>query len=304
MEKKKTLLIVISVGLFLVLAIGAALLIFSPKKSEQTSLASLQKDKQPLPATTQNTISTSEAPADTTTGTTGSVNSSTTNTTTPAVNPTEWIKNPQSIQSMQTPPQSVSQNRGDVIIIYGDNAVTTKSPTASNDTGTAKATDTNKIVIEVPKTGTQAPLPDQETLAEKKSNTQTQTKTQAIQTQQLQSETSTRKSNTETKTVTKATTVSSKPVTKSTPATNIIYTDYWIQTGAFTSKVRAESVKEELAMKGISSYTEVKEVQGKTYYRVRLGPYTSKNEAEYWLNLVKSFDGFNDSYISVVQRKQ
>jgi DedD protein len=73
--------------------------------------------------------------------------------------------------------------------------------------------------------------------------------------------------------------------------------DYWVQTGAFTVKVRAEGVKETLASKGITSIIENREVDGKTWYRVRVGPYTSENEASYWLALVKSIDGFADSQI-------
>ena len=73
--------------------------------------------------------------------------------------------------------------------------------------------------------------------------------------------------------------------------------DYWVQTGAFTAKVRAEGVKETLASKGITSIIENREVDGRTWYRVRVGPYTSETEANYWLALVKSIDGFSDSQV-------
>jgi DedD protein len=32
-------------------------------------------------------------------------------------------------------------------------------------------------------------------------------------------------------------------------------------------------------------------------YRVRIGPYTSQNEADYWLAMVKSIDGFEKSQV-------
>jgi DedD protein len=85
------------------------------------------------------------------------------------------------------------------------------------------------------------------------------------------------------------------------PASSSAYDSYWVQTGAFTAKVRAEGVKENLSSKGISSIIENREVDGKTWYRVRVGPYTSENEASYWLALVKSIDGFADSQIRMTR---
>jgi len=80
--------------------------------------------------------------------------------------------------------------------------------------------------------------------------------------------------------------------------------DYWIQTGAYSSMVRAEDVKERLSSNGLTSIIENREVDGKLLYRVRLGPYTSENEAKYWLTLVKSIDNFGDSQIRQTTRQQ
>jgi DedD protein len=81
-------------------------------------------------------------------------------------------------------------------------------------------------------------------------------------------------------------------------------TDYWIQTGAYSSMVRAEDVKERLSSSGLTSIIENREVDGKILYRVRLGPYTSENEANYWLSLVKSIDNFGDSQVRQTVRQQ
>jgi DedD protein len=78
--------------------------------------------------------------------------------------------------------------------------------------------------------------------------------------------------------------------------------DYWVQTGAFTAKIRAEDSRELLASKGITSIIENSEINGKTWYRVRVGPYTSENEAKYWLALVKTIDGFGDSQVRQTAR--
>ncbi|MCL2761861.1 MAG: SPOR domain-containing protein [Treponema sp.] len=77
--------------------------------------------------------------------------------------------------------------------------------------------------------------------------------------------------------------------------------DYWVQTGAFSTKIRAEGAKESLASKGITSIIDNRDIDGKTWYRVRVGPYTSETEATYWLALVKAIDGFGESQIRQTQ---
>ena len=73
--------------------------------------------------------------------------------------------------------------------------------------------------------------------------------------------------------------------------------DYWIQTGAFTARIRAEGARENLASRGITSIIENREIDGRTWYRVRVGPYTTAEEANYWLSLVRSIDGFDNSQV-------
>ena len=90
-----------------------------------------------------------------------------------------------------------------------------------------------------------------------------------------------------------------KPAAKPAPAaeTSKSNNNYWVQTGAFSTQVRAEGAKESLASKGITSIIDNRDINGKTWYRVRVGPYISEKEASYWLALVKSIDGFGDSQI-------
>ena len=73
--------------------------------------------------------------------------------------------------------------------------------------------------------------------------------------------------------------------------------DFWVQTGAFSTITKAEGVKSTLASKGITSIIENRDVNGQTLFRVRVGPYTSQNEANYWLSLIKSINGFEDSQV-------
>jgi len=73
--------------------------------------------------------------------------------------------------------------------------------------------------------------------------------------------------------------------------------NFWIQTGAFSTIKYAERAKDYLAARGIKSIIEDPVINGKTWYRVRVGPYTTRDEANYWLALVKSIDGFSASQV-------
>ena len=92
-----------------------------------------------------------------------------------------------------------------------------------------------------------------------------------------------------------------KPAAKPAVDKSKTYDSYWVQTGAFSTKIRAEGAKESLASKGITSIIDNRDIDGKTWYRVRVGPYTSETEANYWLALVKSIDGFGDSQVRLSQ---
>ncbi len=76
--------------------------------------------------------------------------------------------------------------------------------------------------------------------------------------------------------------------------------EYWIQAGSFTSRSSAESAKRTLAEENISSRITIKTINGTDYYRVRIGPYANRQEAEKFLKWVKQLDAFDGSYISKV----
>jgi len=100
-----------------------------------------------------------------------------------------------------------------------------------------------------------------------------------------------------------ATTTAASTTTRTSSGTRTT-NDYWIQTGAYSAIVRAEDMKELLASKGFTSIIESRVVDGRNLYRVRLGPYTSEREANYWLSLVKAIDGFGDSQVRQTVRAQ
>lgn len=91
--------------------------------------------------------------------------------------------------------------------------------------------------------------------------------------------------------------VAAKPLTSKT-AKKIKADEYWIQAASFSSRTRADELKETLAAKGIASIISVKDIDGKSWYRVRIGPYSIKAEAEGWLSRLKDLPGCSEAYVS------
>ncbi len=92
-----------------------------------------------------------------------------------------------------------------------------------------------------------------------------------------------------------------KPAAKSAPVPTKLVEQFFIQAGAYSTKARADAIKAQLAEKKIKALVQIREVNGKTLFRVRVGPYNTKSEAEYWLSLIKTFEGFGESYVSMTK---
>jgi DedD protein len=99
-----------------------------------------------------------------------------------------------------------------------------------------------------------------------------------------------------------------KPATAQTavakPAAPRTVSEYWIQAAAFTSRSRADDLQRELAANGLSTLITLKDIDGTTWYRVRIGPYLSEAEAKGWLGKIKVLAGCSEAYVSkqIVQR--
>ena len=79
-------------------------------------------------------------------------------------------------------------------------------------------------------------------------------------------------------------------------------TQYWVQVAAYSNKKGAEGARSILDENKIpSDIFTYRDNKDKLYYRVRVGPYTTKSEAEYWrtkIVKIKDIDNANDSYIT------
>jgi cell division septation protein DedD len=101
-----------------------------------------------------------------------------------------------------------------------------------------------------------------------------------------------------------ATPPAAKPVVKAPPAAKpaatVSVTRYWIQTGSYKSQTRAEELSQSLAAKGLPGRVFAYRKTDETYFRVRIGPYTNRQEAEKFLAIVRQIQGLEASYISQV----
>ena len=74
---------------------------------------------------------------------------------------------------------------------------------------------------------------------------------------------------------------------------------YWVQVFSSADSSRAESIREELAGRGLSSSVQAREVNGLPRYRVRLGAFEGKSEAEHYAETVRSIPGYESSYVVI-----
>jgi DedD protein len=89
---------------------------------------------------------------------------------------------------------------------------------------------------------------------------------------------------------------------KQPSSTQVADVDFWVQVGFFSTQAIADNAKAALASKGITAVTQNAFVNGQNGFRVRIGPYTSNDEAGYWLKLIKAMDGFSQSYTLQTKR--
>ena len=79
-------------------------------------------------------------------------------------------------------------------------------------------------------------------------------------------------------------------------------TQYWVQVAAYSNKKGAEGARSILDENKIpSDIFTYRDNKDKLYYRVRVGPYTTKSEAEYWrtrIIKINDIDNVGDSYIT------
>lgn len=287
MEQKKILWVVVAISVFFLIIFGFALILYSPSKQSPTL---------------------SQAPKTISSYTNKSLESEFTN-----ANQSKISQDLKDQFDRNTAPTSASSNIN-FTFVAGETHPNTYGTVDVSEltTGNAEARTTMQIESSNKQDSTLNPtlaLANGEPVADSK---QTQSSEKTKQTT-IKTPTSNTAASSNSKTATTATSkATSTKTTQTTPKTTSntkkaepqTTTEYWIQTGSFAGKINAEKARDSLTARYLKAEIFTKDVNSTTTYRVRVGPYTSKSEAEYWLGTIKEIGDFSSSYISEVKVKQ
>ena len=298
MEQRRILWIVAAVGLFLLVVVGFALILYSPNKNQDPIITQNQSTND-IWASTQNAIpidpnyqtpNLQGTPLENIVALNGTQIQQ--GLTSQLENPTQsgMVQQNQS-QEMQTQPylaQPVANGNNvlpsdsmalvgkqvqDVTVISGNTKVITSGSTTIDLTGLTVNSTSQPVVTE---------------------NTNTQTENTVVPASTKTTSTTSAKASTKTTSTTKASSTKTTAKVSSTAKTETLAPKYWIQAGSYSSKKNAEEARNALSAEKIASeiftYTDA---NGNLFYRVRIGPYTTKSEAEYWQSRVALIEKFS-----------
>ena len=298
MEQRRILWIVAAVGLFLLVVVGFALILYSPNKNQDPIITQNQSTND-IWASTQNAIpidpnyqtpNLQGTPLENIVALNGTQIQQ--GLTSQLDNPTQsgMIQQNQS-QEMQTQPylaQPVANGNNvlpsdsmalvgkqvqDVTVISGNTKVITSGSTTIDLTGLTVNSTSQPVVTQ---------------------NTNTQTENTVVPASTKTTSTTSAKASTKTTSTTKASSTKTTAKVSSTAKTETLAPKYWIQAGSYSSKKNAEEARNALSAEKIASeiFT-FTDANGTLFYRVRIGPYTTKSEAEYWQSRVALIEKFS-----------
>ena len=277
MEQKKTLWIIAAVGVFLLVVLGVPAILHYPSRNPVPAYASI-------------------SPVEKKTSQGG------------------WTKPAAEVEATKGLPQDLSATKVNELVVLADNA-TVYSQNTEVQSNQATTIDLNalknnlvtdsqlqaqnqpqniNITVNVPDTKEEVKVsPKAEVQTVVKADTANSVKT--VQ----KAETKAAKS---TKTVAQANANTSSKNAAPAPKAEPKKTQYWVQVAAYSNKKGAEGARTILDENKIpSDIFTYRDNKDKLYYRVRVGPYTTKSEAEYWrtrIIKISEIDNANDSYIT------
>lgn len=274
MEQKRTLWIVAAVGVFLLVVLGAALILYTPQ-SKQATIANSR-------VTNSSTASNgwiSLAPS-------APLQNST--------NTDEKVEEESSVLSdKEIPNPAKTELRTEEVNIYAENANVYSEKTELNKLGenaTVKAETSEKpttIVLTEPEKTAEAKTSKPE-VSKPRSNVAVKNSVSEKQKAPAKPE---HKNTAKTAKTEQNKSVSAKPSVKEPEIVQ-----YWVQVTALTSRKSADEARNKLGENQITAdvftYTDNKK---QLFYRVRVGPYTTKSEAEYWRTKISKIDSFQNS---------
>ena len=285
MEQKRILWIVAAVGLFLLVVVGFALILYSPAQRQDPIITSNQStndiwsspgNANPINPNYQVSSLQGTPLENVVNGNIQSTDNSqqfTPVATSPAQQVSGQVPQGNNILPSDSMTLSGQQQVQDVTVFSGNTKVITNGSTTIELTRNSSNSVTQPVVTQ--SVSTQASSP--KTVV---ANTSAVSSTSSAKTTSTAKTSSTKPAS---KTTTTASTKTEAPVPK-----------YWIQAGSYSSKKNAEEARSVLSAEKIASeiFT-FTDANGTLFYRVRIGPYTTKSEAEYWQSRVALIEKFS-----------
>ena len=277
MEQKKTLWIIAAVGVFLLVVLGVPAILHYPSRNQIPAYASISPVEK--------------------------INSS-----------SGWTKNAADVSApVSLPSQDLASAKVNDLVVLADNATVYSQNTTTSSNG-ATTIDLNALKNELITEQQAAAQPQNINITVNLPETKT-TETKTVITPYQETAATVKAAETkpvenvvktvqkvETKTTKTAKTTASAPATEKVEKTEPKKTQFWVQVAAYSNKKGAEEARSVLDENKIpSDIFTYRDNKDKLYYRVRVGPYTTKSEAEYWrtkIVKIKEIDNANDSYIT------
>ena len=285
MEQKKTLWIIAAVSLFLLVVMGAAMIFYNPISGASKKVASIN----PVEKTT-----TAQS------GWTNN-NSQTQETSSPQVNDMFVVSENTTVLGFNQPVQTETSNQSTTIDLnalkreLASEAALNPNPAQNNINITVNLSDKeNQQKVEEPPvvltTEYYTGKAKEAEAAEKAASVKKTTETPASKTSSSTSTVAKASTKSTGSTKTTSTSTASAAPKASAPAT---VTRFWVQVAAYSNKKTAENARSVLSDKKINSdiYT-YEDNKSKLFYRVRVGPFTTKSEAEYWQSKIVEISDF------------
>lgn len=296
MEQKKTLWIIAASGVFLMVVIGAALLLNAPSSSAPATASITTIDKTPVTAKADENV----------------------------ITPVTTPLSEQALDSNTLAFQQLEEGRtaaaNDAVAVTGNagntnNAANAEQTNASEAAAIASAESgtpaDNTTNIQLKTTGasgnvTATSRAGQEALAAASSKTSPSTIYTDKPGTSSAAKNGTAASGTSTVASTKTGSASNVAAAKAAPAktASVVSTKYWVQAASFTNKKSADNARTALDDNKIPAEVfTYKDNKDTMFYRVRVGPYTTKSEAEYWQTRICKIDLFKNTQSYVTATK-
>ena len=290
MEQKRTLWIIAAVGIFLLVVLGAALILYAPSSRGRKTVAATAPVDRPVQTTGWTTASSQNTPAD------APVQDSV-----PAETPTAAADKAASAETGAVSPSGVTKV-GDLTVI-SENTTVYGLERKYPETAQAESDGSTMIDLNTLKSApaAEAVTPQNETSA-KAIETVKAARPVPVEDETPVQVKNVKKSSSAVITATTPKTASSKKTASAKkPAAKSAAVQYWVQAASFTSKKSADDARAVLDDSRIAAdvFT-YKDSHGKLFYRVRIGPYMTQSEAEYWRTRIVQIDEFSktQSYIT------